>query len=150
RHNGDPFGGLLLGATFAFVAMAVESAGDFGLHIPAIAVLATVLAAHLCAAGSANAREGKSGAIGSTGLRRGVGPVVGAALAVALGLLLCREGWTRHQVEQLRLTASRLGRSPDPVDRTRQLECLEQAARLAPGSAGAAIDLADEQFQRWR
>jgi hypothetical protein len=43
---------LVLGGLFGFTAVALHSLGDFGLHMPAVVVLVTVLAAHLSAAGA--------------------------------------------------------------------------------------------------
>jgi uncharacterized protein (TIGR02996 family) len=47
RRAAMPVGGLTLGALFGFTAIIIHSIGDFGLHLPAIAFLATVLVAHL-------------------------------------------------------------------------------------------------------
>ena len=54
RQRHEPLGALLLGALFAFTAMVIHNFVDFGLRIPANALLATVVAAHLC--GLANDR----------------------------------------------------------------------------------------------
>ena len=51
RHEDRPIGGLVLGALLAFTAVAIHSFSDFGMHIPANAVIVTVLCAQLCAVG---------------------------------------------------------------------------------------------------
>ena len=51
RFDGAPTGGLALGALFGFTTLVIHSIGDFGLHLPAIALLATVLTAQLVGLG---------------------------------------------------------------------------------------------------
>src|SRR5207248_1938624 len=45
----DQTGGLALGGLIGLSTLLIHSFVDFGIHIPAIALLATVLSAHLCA-----------------------------------------------------------------------------------------------------
>ena len=52
RYRGRAEGGLALGGLFAFTTFVVHSGMDFGGRLPAIAILATVVAAHLCGLGS--------------------------------------------------------------------------------------------------
>ena len=99
RHQGGSFGGLALGGLFGFAALALQSAGDFGLHLPAIAVLASVLAAQLMAAGEeepagASGEEPESAREeGAYVLRlRGLAPLVGALTAASLALTLPGRG----------------------------------------------------------
>ena len=51
RLEGQAAAGLVLGALFGFTTMVIHNFGDFGLHIPAIALLATVLCAQLAGLG---------------------------------------------------------------------------------------------------
>ena len=57
RHSHEATAGLIMGGLFGFTALVIHSFVDFGLHIPAIALLATVLCAQLCGA----ANSGKEG-----------------------------------------------------------------------------------------
>ena len=58
----------ILGAIFAVVALATQCLGDFPLHIPAIAVTAVILAAHLSREGlSPRTRPSSAPAAGSSG-----------------------------------------------------------------------------------
>jgi O-antigen ligase/tetratricopeptide (TPR) repeat protein len=163
RHDRHGEGGLAVGLLFGFTALVVQSAVDFGLHIPAIAVLATVLCAHLCAAGHARdrTREGRrpqgashrreqTGASsrladrasygeesGVFSLRLGgLAPAAGAVVAVLLGLVLAYDGWRAHKVQPLRLAASQ------PADRAHQIDGLTAAARRAPEYASLQIEAA--------
>ncbi len=63
RNAGEA--GLILGALFGFGTVLVHSLGDFGMHIPAVPLLATVVAAQLCALG----RTSESPSPRSTGER---------------------------------------------------------------------------------
>ena len=51
QHWGKPIGGLALGALFGFTTLAFQSFGDFGIHLPAIALLAAVLSAQMVSLG---------------------------------------------------------------------------------------------------
>ncbi|HVA49270.1 MAG TPA: O-antigen ligase family protein [Pirellulales bacterium] len=54
-HSPQALGALALGALFAFTTIVLHSLVEFGLYLPAIAVLATVVCAHLCALGEQQA-----------------------------------------------------------------------------------------------
>jgi O-antigen ligase len=130
RHAGQPAEGLVLGCLFGMTTVVLHSMGDFGLHIPAIAVLATVMAAQLCGL----AREPESGH------RFGRSAAVLAALGCGLlAVLLVREAGRLERAERLRLAAVRL----EPVDEAaaaRQRALL--AAALAAKPEDASLHLA--------
>jgi O-antigen ligase len=145
RHVHDPGGGLALGGLFGLAAVAIHSFVDFGLHIPAVAVFAVVLCAHLCAAGDAppvahpprplRAEHEKGGGAASRDYSFGlfgVGAVVGAATAVGLGLLLAAEGWRAVRAQRLRADGAALLTQAEIGPRERGLGELEAAAALAP------------------
>jgi O-antigen ligase len=151
RFEGHPAAGLALGGLFAFSALAIHSAGDFGLHIPAIALLATVLCAQLCALGDkerlserAEPATYQADLPGKSYQLRlgGLGPALGALTAVILGLLLTSQGWRESRVQHYRRAAFRLASEPTPRNRDRQLALLETAARLAPEFARLRVELA--------
>jgi O-antigen ligase/tetratricopeptide (TPR) repeat protein len=143
RHAGQPAGGLALGGLFAIAAVAAHSAVDFGLHIPAVALLATLVAALLCGLGDP-ARE--TAAPGATWpedeaanyycLRLwGVAPVAGAAGLILVALVLAGEGWRAAAADRLQLAAARLQDSNDIPAIERQIGYLEGAAQLVPSDA---------------
>jgi O-antigen ligase/tetratricopeptide (TPR) repeat protein len=103
--RGSSAAGLTLGALFAFTTVVLHSIGDFGMHVPAIALLTTVVVAHLCARGrSAQAR------IEEYRLRLGgVAPLLGAAAALALALMICAAAWKAHRIDRLEDAAVRAG-----------------------------------------
>ena len=118
-------GPMLLGVAFGLVAVAVHSTVDFGLHIPAVALLAAVVAGYASAASS----EPKPVAL------CGGSAYTAAALIAVVGVLLPLETWRAYQVEQLKLAAGRA----KPEATTQYLETavqyLEAAARLWPSDA---------------
>src|SRR5262249_52969966 len=102
RYQGHGTADLVLGGVAGFTAVAVHSFLDFGLHTPAITVLATVLAAVL--AGLGGDRQGaKNESPAADRLRLfGVAPVLAAVVLVGLGWVLGGEGWRGWQAERFR------------------------------------------------
>jgi tetratricopeptide (TPR) repeat protein len=147
RPAGPGGGGLALGALFGFSTLAIHSFGDFGLHTPAIAVLATVLCAHLCALGSAPGGGPAPAGAAYTWRLGGLAPVAGAVVAVACGLVLCQAGWRAYRVYQLRHQANHLGDTP--TDQRAAIACLEEAARLDPEAARLQVDIARIYMDRF-
>ena len=144
RHEGSEGGGLALGALFGFTTLVVHNFGDFGIHIPAIAFLATVLCAQLCALGKTPGTNGRNGARSPENELNcnryslhlgGVAPGIGFATVLVLGFLLGREGWRAQRVESLELDASRWNTVKGPDNRERQIADLVGAIRLQPDDA---------------
>ena len=119
------------------------------MHIPANAVIVTVLCAQLCAVGrqrggpdrrprlTASPTTRIDTSCGFGGWLRSLGPS-----AAALGLALAGEGWRADRAQQLRLTAFDLDASPDPAVREQKVAALEAATRLVPGYARLQAELA--------
>jgi O-antigen ligase/tetratricopeptide (TPR) repeat protein len=132
-----PEAGLVLGGLFAFTTFVLHSGGDFGAHVPAITLLATVICAHLAARGAAPT-------IGEYSLRLGgLAPLVAASTLVCLGLLLCAAAWKRHGVDRLQEAARE--------NEAGRIASLARAAALAPDDARLRCELADAragQYQR--
>jgi tetratricopeptide (TPR) repeat protein/O-antigen ligase len=152
-------GGLALGLLFGFTTVLIHNLCDFGLHVPAIALLATVCAAHLCALGDAAGIPGPDpttgkpltapdGAVVFRGF--GLAPVAGALTALALGLILLAEGWRSAHAEVLRLDAVRAQQAPDTPDRERTIRRLEEAVRWTPENASLHVALAEAHFERYQ
>jgi tetratricopeptide (TPR) repeat protein len=131
RHRGRAAAGLVLGALLGFTAVVAHSAVDFGLHVPAVAALAAVVAAHIAALGE---RRQEAGAVPARPGR--VAALAAAGAALALAVLLCAEGWRVARAESLRLGSRRGGGDA-------RLELIEAATRAAP-------ELADLQFEAAR
>jgi O-antigen ligase len=130
RHANDSADGLILGALFGFTALAIHSFVDFGMHIPAIALIAAVLCAQLC--GGAKDNEDIADLDAYRFRFGGLAPIVGAAVVVSLGLMLAAEGLRIVRVQEWQLAAARLRKAPDLAQHERALAFMEAAAVAAP------------------
>lgn len=144
QGDGKPAGGLALGALFGFTTLVVHSIGDFGLHLPAIAVLATVLCAQLVALGQDDPAN-------SYVLRaKGLAPAGAALTLLVMALVLCTEGRRIALVQAYRQTAMNLQGTTDPADQDRQLALLTAAERLMPDSGRLVSELAQAHLTRFQ
>jgi O-antigen ligase/tetratricopeptide (TPR) repeat protein len=145
-----PVGGLVLGALVGFTAVAIHSLSDFGMHIPANAVIVTVLCAQLCAlgrqrggAGSETTADFESDDSDRYVLRLGgLAPILGAMSVAALGLAVAGDGYRAHKAQQFRLKGFELDADPDPTIREGKVAALEAATRLVPGYGRMQAELA--------
>ncbi len=141
--------GLALGALFAFTALVLHNFGEFGSHIPAIALLATVVCAHLYALGQPIPQKAPSvNTDESVRLRLGgIAPLFGAIAAFGLGLVLCADSWKAHRIDRLKDAAFRAGNVEADQFRTR-IACLTEAVSLGPLNAQLhyELGLAHEQL----
>jgi tetratricopeptide (TPR) repeat protein len=143
RHHEDTLkSGLAIGALFGFLALVVQSVADFGLHIPSIALLATVLCAQVCSLG------------GTSTVHRlrlwGLAPLAGATLAISLGLAFGLDGWRLYRAQELRRAASATKDASESGRYAQQVDGLARAARLAPENARVQVDLALAHYDRYR
>ncbi len=146
RYRGTWRESLVWGALFAFCTVAIHSVGDFGLHLPAIVLLTTVLAAQLCGAGDPARTPSDKGAADDPDrapLRAsGFVPYAAAGVLIALGLVLCGSGWSTFVTHQLREAASDLKEHTDLESLVRQTEYLDAAATLNPDFAHLGVQRA--------
>jgi O-antigen ligase/tetratricopeptide (TPR) repeat protein len=155
-HAGHQAGALALGGLFGFTTFVVHSFVDFGAHLPAITVLATVLCAHLCALGSAEeglsrraspAPEGGEEAGHYRVRLGGAAPVLAGVAGLALGLLLCVRGWGHHRADRLQLAALTRGDSESIAGRERRIAYLTAAVAEAPTNALLHGELGQSYFE---
>jgi O-antigen ligase len=153
RQGDRPVGGHVLGALFGFTTLVIHSFVDFGLHIPAIALLATVVCAQVDALGQGS-QEVRAGAPkqalpadGYSFRFWGLASLAGAVTVVVLGLGLVMEGWRAAQVEAWRLAATRATALADPSRHEEALADLEAAVDLAPESGRLHAELARAHLQ---
>ena len=102
RSLGQSAEGLVLGCLLALTTLVVHSIGEFGIHIPAIAILATVLIAQLSALGGPEASRAAqhSSAAADRDLRVwGLAPLLGAAGLAIVALLLYTRGWRAYEAD---------------------------------------------------
>jgi hypothetical protein len=138
--------GLAVGALFSFTTLVIHSVGEFGLHIPAITLLAVVVCAQLSDLGLtlAAARQGQEAEPSNEYRLRlhGLAPCLGAAAGVALAWLLATHGWRAHQVAQLRAAANKARLSEEPDAQLRRRAYLQAAVALTPYDADLQLELA--------
>jgi O-antigen ligase/tetratricopeptide (TPR) repeat protein len=140
--------GLWLGGLFAFSTLVIYSSWDFVLHLPAIAVLAAVLCANLVGGGDAGGQSAPPAGRYSFRLR-GLAPALGAAVALLLGLLLCREGWREYRAQKFLFAALGL-EGGAAVTPQRRIACLEAAVTTSPESARLHLLLGEAHLDAWR
>lgn len=130
RWHGRSTSGLVLGALFGVTAVALHSFVDFGLHIPAVALLTVVVAAQLMAAADAPDAELASGP------PWGRGPVtVAAALLTVLAVALVLQGWTADRADRYRAAAHREQHRTGPGGPARSIPYWEAAVSYRPDDA---------------
>jgi hypothetical protein len=151
RRAGSPSTrALALGTLFALVATVAHAVVEFGLHIPAIALLVTVIAAQVADLGSADGAEESSG--GRPGLFTlrlwGLAPLAGAVTALVLGLILCGASLKAHLVQRLLAAAAQARQDEeDPERLQRAVAYLEDAVALAPEYAQLQCELGQAHLE---
>src|SRR5206468_1537647 len=122
---------LAAGALFGLTALVLHSIVDFGLHVPAIALLATVTAAHLVGAASPEVTP-----------RRGVSAWIAAVALVPLAAFLVWDGWAADRAERYRLAAEFEARRIAPDAAERQVAFAAAAFAWQPANAERELALA--------
>jgi tetratricopeptide (TPR) repeat protein len=139
KYLGRALAGWIFGGLFGFTTVVFHAFGDYGLHVPSIVVLTTVLAAHLVALGTRPASPVRTWR---------VLPAVVACLVVAVALPL--DGGYRERAERFRLAALRAERRLPPGGRDLQIEYLQAATNLRPDDPILRITLADARYREYQ
>lgn len=129
--------GLVWGLLLGLGTMLIHSFVDFGLHVPAITLLATVLIAHLSALGTETGMSVvDSEPLARTTTRHAAGlvPYVAALTLAALGLVLCGNAWTMYVIHRLSEGARTLEDRTDLASLLQQVIYLDRAVLLRPDS----------------
>lgn len=155
RFVGRSAAGLALGAIFGITAVVLHNIVDFGMHIPAVAIFATVVAAQLCGLGQApipsrsRKMEAPAEVNRSVWVLRwgGLAPLCGAVLAGLVAWVIFNEGRLNDLAERYRLAALRHFHNKGPAGRAAQIANLQAAVRLRPDDIALRADLAEAYFQ---
>jgi O-antigen ligase/tetratricopeptide (TPR) repeat protein len=155
RHRRRLGGPLALGAIFALTTVAIHSFVDFGLHIPAIMVLAVVIAAQLADLGKARRRrrraKGTEAILGWTWLsQRRLLAGLSVLMLALFAVLLVGEGSRESRADTLVTAAERLGSSAEPLAVERQVEYLRAAVAATPENAALHFALAEALFDKYQ
>lgn len=139
-----PDAGLIMGALCGFTTVVIHSGVDFGLHIPAIAILTTTVAALLCTplAGRATKRvkaPGTSIQPARPSLIWIWVPPIAALGLLSIASLLSLDAYARHLAQLYRAAALKAQRANGPLEH--QIEYLLAVTKLTPGSAEAQQEL---------
>lgn len=158
--------GLLMGAMIAVLAVAIHSVVDFGIHVPAIALMVTAVAAQISAVAldrdAQKPRHLEPEDDPNLVRLGGIFPPVVAAVLVAMALLVASESWRDTQVFHLRQRAQLVANNallardefnrPKVVgwpveDFAKKVRLLEAAANMAPDYAIVRLQLANAVSQ---
>lgn len=141
RLRNHPDGALAIGGLCGFTAVVLHSFGDFGMHIPAVAVLVTVLLAHLRALGdfSDSSTQTSSRWLALSAI----------ATWVIVAIVLPFDGWFRERADYYRLASVRAGNRLPPGERDAVIRYLSAAAEFAPGDPAIRLRLADSQYEEY-
>jgi O-antigen ligase/tetratricopeptide (TPR) repeat protein len=140
---------LAAGGWAACVTVAAHSVGEFGVHLPAIAAVLAVIAAHLTAMG-ATAREREED---STLIRFhyfGVGPILGALVALTLAFALVSGSWQETRSERHRNAGLVLRHEAkgDPEKLARAVRQLDASIQLTPAHFRVRMERFETETQR--
>jgi tetratricopeptide (TPR) repeat protein len=143
RHRqvvGTPEGALVLGGLFAVVAVAAQSAVDFGIHLPALSVLAVIFTGMLMG----------SGAVPPAARRRPVLAIAAALGLVAVAGLFVWDGLTVDRAERNRWASWRLtvGQVPTRAQSEQAVELMTSASVARPRNAQYRHELGQAYLAR--
>lgn len=146
RLEDQSTGPLALGSLFALAALIMHSVVDFGIHIPAVAVVATVVLAHLVAASEDGSyirmRKGESRPqLADRMVFTGVSAI---AVAGVLGILAVAMAWL--SIREARADALREKAAQLDGSQSLRLQYLAERVRLTPDNPDALHDLGQAFF----
>lgn len=143
-------GPLILGGFFGLLALILHSVVDFGIHIPAIAILAATVAAHLCAAATDNGylpqAEGETPT--SDPFRLEIRGLLAIPLALAIVIVpafLMLDARSRSRVNDYREIGASLAAGTES-----EIAYRKAAAKIAPANADVQMELAQAHFDAAR
>lgn len=143
-------GPLILGGFFGLLALILHSIVDFGIHIPAIAILTATVAAHLCAAATDSGylpqADGETPTPDPFRLEiRGL-LAIPTALAIAIvPAFLMLDARSRSRVNDYREIGASLAAGSES-----EIAYRTAAARLAPANTDVQMELAQAHFDAAR
>ena len=131
---------LVLGGLSGLTAVAVHNIADFGMHVPAVVVLLTVLIGHITAHEDGLPRQ--------TATRWLVVPIIATCWIVAL--ILPIDGWLRERTEFFRLASIRAGNRLAPGEREPVIRYLRSAAEFEPENSEIRARLAEAEYEEFQ
>jgi O-antigen ligase/tetratricopeptide (TPR) repeat protein len=135
---------LAAGALGGAVALAIQSIGEFGIHLPSIAAVTAVVAAQLTALGGSAGTHGQEARL--RGNVFGIGPLLSVPLAFSLALPLLVGAWRLSSSEINRMVALRLSsEAKNSRDLQQALHYFDEAIRFAPAHQRVRLERYETQ-----
>lgn len=147
QRTGDK--ALILGGWSACIALAVQSFGEFGVHLPAVASALAVTAGYLVALGGSRPSSSEDPSL----IRWhyfGIGPVLGFSFATSLGLILFAGSWLNWQSEAWRENALQIRQEANgnPAQLKKAVDRLDVAIYYGPAYSRVRMERNDIEDQR--
>jgi O-antigen ligase/tetratricopeptide (TPR) repeat protein len=139
RHRNTAAGGMALGALLGLIAVAVHSTVDFGLHIPAIALLAITICACMTNVEEWSPAPASEAAKSPTNTRNPWGAAAQALVLLVVALFVLEFGWRAERAERYRLAAS----AAEAADLDTRIAYLESALAYEPSNPLLHVAVAD-------
>lgn len=142
--------GLGIGLLFAFLSLAIHSFSEFGIHIPAIAFLATIVLALINTPSSAKPKKkttpSKPLDAQTDRPHQGLVPVIAAVSVALLIAILLHENKRNYLVESALRENAQLQGVGDIASCERRVSIFRQIALMSPRHAEAQLELAQAQL----
>lgn len=153
-HHSSALKGLIWGAMFGLSTAFLHSGGEFGIHVPAIMILLTVLAAYVCSLGDGIADPQKSLGNGKARppyLKASIPLQLSSATAAVAAAFVIFGAASRELYEWAYFRSALKERFSKTRDFEHEAEYLESALAFAPANAQITLDLGqalEEDYQR--
>jgi tetratricopeptide (TPR) repeat protein/O-antigen ligase len=131
---------LALGGLFGLTTIVIHSFAEFGMQMAAIVILATVLTAHLVAAGDSSTALATSSRIVARAT---------AVACLAVAVFLPIDGWRLERAEQFHLAAERAYLRQSTGDRDQAIYYSQAAVDLAPENSLLRLRLAEIRYEEY-
>lgn len=140
---------LVLGAWAACLTLAVQSIGEFGVHVPAVTAMLAVTAGYLVGVGGQrNDSDEESTLIDWHYF--GIGPLLALVFAATMGFILFAGLWLNWQFDGYRTDGLRVRQNAkgDPIELQKAVERLDTAIALEPAYSRPRMERYDIENQR--
>lgn len=140
---------LILGAWAACLTLAVQSIGEFGVHVPAVAALLAVTAGYLVGVGGSR-NDSEEEATPIDWHYFGIGPLLGLIFAGTIGFILFAGLWLNFQFDGYRTDGLRVRQNAkgDPQQLQKAVERFDTAIALEPAYSRPRMERFEIENQR--
>jgi O-antigen ligase/Tfp pilus assembly protein PilF len=139
RHQGTAHGSMAIGALFGLIAVAVHSTVDFGLHIPAVMLLAITICACMTNLEEWPVLPAEGAVIPSTKVGNPWAAGMQALALILVAVFVLEDAWRVERAERYRLAANAVA----PKDFDTRIAYLESALTYEPSNPLLHVAVAD-------